>query len=426
MKILVYTASHPSQKNLRIRYVEAILKVLKQKTTAKIIWVVCQPNRIQTSESDDYSIHDIHEFENAIDLLSTLKPNLVMGSVGIEPIQYSFGIAAKFLKIPLISFLSVSIIFETLSLPNRYKQSFRRMLSSNVSTDSSDEGQTLKRFRFFLYKLNFLQKTKISIKMNPLKFVFGTLQDFPSQASLRHLRPNKISDLYLAHHENQKSNIIKNSISADKVIVVGHPLLDIIHEKYVKLNLNFQNNSDSKILIVTDSLFEHGLWTRQKRNLFLRNLFTTLSKNHFQFDIKIHPASENIEYYEKLLNDLKIAAQIFQEEDLWELISDYNLVLSYGYSTSHTEISYAGMKMILLDPEIVLPKLPLVNEGIKSGHIQECSKIEELPNQIENFLKHDIILDEKFIQARNKLFFKFDGKSAERISNAIINLLSIN
>ncbi len=424
MRLLVFTANHPSQKNLRVRYVEAILKDLRQKTPTHVIWVVCQPDRIKTIESDDSSIRDIHEFSNGVELLQSLKPDLVMVSVGIELIQYSFGLSAKFLKIPLISFLSAKIIFQTLPSSNRLQQFLRRMLSSNVATDSSDDGENMRRFKFFSYKLNFLLKTKLATKMNPFKILFGTLRDLPSQATLRPLYPNKISNLYIAHHKNQKLNILKKSIPFEKIVITGHPLLDIIHQKYVKQKMTFQNNHESKILIITDSLFEHGLWTSKQRDSFLIDLFTILVQNNFKFSIKIHPSSENKIYYKKLLHKLNIKSQVFQSEDLWDVITDFNLILSYGYSTSHTEISYAGMRMILLNPGVNLPKFPLVNEGINSGHIQECKNIGELPNQIQQLLKQEIILNDDFLQARNKLFYKFDGKSAERISNAVINLLS--
>ena len=383
MKLLAYTANHPSRKNLRVRYIEAVAKSLSEKYPVKIIWIVCQPKPIPSEESTDYSIHDIHEFSNSVDLLKKLKPDFVMVSVGIELIQYSLGISAKYLQIPLISFLSAKMIFQTLPSSNRVQQSFRRMISSNVSTDISDEGENFKRLRFFFYKLNFLFKTKLSIKMNPLKIISQTLKELPAQTGLRPLTPNVISNLYIAHHENQKSNIIKKSIPSEKIIVTGHPLLDIMHEKYKKQQINSKNISHPKILIVTDSLFEHGLWTSQQRDNFLTNLFSVLIEHDIDFSLKIHPASENKIYYEKLLRQLNTNSKIFQSEDLWDVISDYNMILSYGYSTSQTEISYAGMRMIMLFPGIELPKFPLVADGISSGHIQECKQIDDLPNQFE-------------------------------------------
>lgn len=422
MNILVFTANDPSKKNLRIRYINSIQESLKKTIPTKIFWVICKPSKVSYFDSKDYSIYDIHQFKNGLELLSKIKPDVVIGSVGIEPIQYSLGLAAVFLKIPFISFLGAKIIFHPLESNSRYKIFLKKIFSNNTSIDSNNE-EFFKRLRFFLYKLNFLVKTKISIKLNLFQIIFETMCDLPSQLALQPLKPNKISDLYIAHHENQKLNIVKKFVNEEKVIVTGHPLLDQIQKIFSEKQSKLNKPSQKKILIVTDSLFEHGLWSYEKRDKFLQTLLKTISEN-FYFDIKIHPSSEDIEYYNELINSLNLSANIFQEEELFQLLDQYDLVISYGYSTSHTEISYVGMKMILIYSGLSLPKFPLVEEGIDSGHIKECSKISELPSLILNFFKEEVIFNEKFIQSRNKMFYKSDGKSSERISNAIINLLS--
>ena len=80
--------------------------------------------------------------------------------------------------------------------------------------------------------------------------------------------------------------------------------------------------------------------------------------------------------------------------------------------------------MILLNSGKKTPRFPLIEEGIQSGHVMECNDIKDLNNMINEFVKKDVEVSQKFIDARKKLFYKFDGKSAERGADAILNLLN--
>jgi len=180
-----------------------------------------------------------------------------------------------------------------------------------------------------------------------------------------------------------------------------------------------------KLLIVTDTLFEHGIWTFKQRNDFFNSLFSKLSSDsNIEFALKIHPAQENKIFYTNFLKNLNLNISIFQSENLQDLIQNYDLILSFGASTTHSEISYSGKRLILLNSGTNLPKFPLVQEGIQSGHVMECKNIQDLNDVVVEFAKKDIKVSQKFIEERKKLFYKFDGKSAERGADAILNLVN--
>ncbi|CAD6516661.1 conserved hypothetical protein [metagenome] len=426
MKIVVFTSITPDKKNLRVHYFEILINELRKKLPVKIIWIVLQPDKFNSVDEIDQSIYSIREFTNGLDLLKKLKPDLVLVSIRKESIQYSASLAAHYLKIPLVSFTGAKIDFrKTEDL--KKNRTAQHLFSNRVPTDSESQTKFLRRGRFFFFKYLFLVKTKFLIKCNFFVILKSVLDDFLMYALDKSLPYSNLPDLYLLHHESQIERFTDQGLNPEKMIVIGNLLLDRINQKN-----NIQNNSHLEktkihVLIVTDSLFEHGVWTLKQKDLFLQKLLQTLNNDKsIEFTIKIHPVSENIEYYKKLLSELNIQSHIFQSEDLWDILYDFDIVLSYGYSNAHTEISFSGKKLILIKTETSFPTMDLIDEGIKSGHVIECLNMDNLISLIHDFDKKDVMLTTNFIEECNKLFYKNDGKSAERGSTAILNLLKIS
>jgi hypothetical protein len=101
-------------------------------------------------------------------------------------------------------------------------------------------------------------------------------------------------------------------------------------------------------------------------------------------------------------------------------------VITFGLSTIHSELSLIGVKTIMLDFTFNLPLSTYVKEGIEFGHIKICNDIHDLNSMIIDFIKNKDIPGESFISARNKFAYKFDGKSSQRCSEAILKLIKIS
>ena len=101
----------------------------------------------------------------------------------------------------------------------------------------------------------------------------------------------------------------------------------------------------------------------------------------------------------------------------------FDLVITFGVSTIHSELSLIGVKTIMLDFNFNFHLMDFVKEGIQFGNIVVCSDIHNLNNMIIDFTKKNNIPNKSFISARDNLVYKFDGKSSERCSEAITNLL---
>jgi len=418
------TTSMPDKNTIRNQYFKSIHNELNQKINCEIIWVICQPNKIINSSDKFSHIVDIHTFPNALKLLQSLKPDVIIVNIGIEPIQYSFSLAADHLKIPIISFAGSTIPTFFTSEKGTY-HTFRRFFLSGVPTDTENEKYFLRRGKFMIYKLLFLLKTQISLKINFVQIIKEFFQDLIIFNFNKKPRTNFLANLVLVHFESQIQLLKNLGFKKEKLILIGHPLLDQLNNNFVISKNPKINSNKIKLLIVTDTLYEHGIWTFNQRNSFLTSMFSKLSEiTNIEFSLKIHPAQENKIFYTNFLKNLNLNISIFQSENLQDLIQNYDLILSFGASTTHSEISYSGKRLILLNSGTNLPKFPLVQEGIQSGHVMECKNIQDLNDVVVEFAKKDIKVSQKFIEERKKLFYKFDGKSAERGADAILNLVN--
>ena len=100
LRILAPTHVIPSKKNKLINYVENIVTEVNKKVEIEVFWFIFQPDTLKTENNN---FLDIHNFNNAIELLEKIKPDCIFANNNSrEPISYSLSIAAKYLKIPLV------------------------------------------------------------------------------------------------------------------------------------------------------------------------------------------------------------------------------------------------------------------------------------------------------------------------------------
>jgi len=426
MKILVPSPVTPNKKSLRTLYISEIIKHLKKKTNLDFFWFIYQPDRIEPSNFLDSHILDIHDFDNAIDCLDKIKPDCVMIGSRYEPIQFAFSISCKKLKIPLVSFYYTGYESEQSESITRYNKiiSYSRIISSyGVPTDSDEQKSFLRRLKFVIFKIKFLTKTR-EIVDQKANFTLNLFSAFRYSFTKNEFPINKFPDLHLLPDPSWIEPLEKIGIEKDKLCVTGSPFWDRLYQNSKKYNPKKTTQNNISILIITDALVEHGIWNRSKFTYLITGLVNELSKkSEFSFSFKIHPASENKTVYQKLLKNLEINSEIYQNEDIWDIMEKYDLVITFGLSTVHSELSLIGVKTIILDFNFNLPLMTFVKEGIEFGNIMMCTDIHHLNNMIIDFTKKNNIPNESFISARDNLVYKFDGKSSERCSEAISNLL---
>lgn len=397
-----------------------MVESLGTKIQVEPCWILCMPEEISESTLSS-NVLDIHSYENGLDMLEQNKPDLILVDSQIEPIQYAISLAAKKLEIPIVARPPLVNYFPTEKVESSILSKMRNFLSSKIPSDDKNNERALRRGNFFIYKLRFFFKTKLALKENFFSALFSTLSYWKQIALSRsQLSLNPLIDLHLLASEIQIQDYKKFGINEAQLKLVGNIWLDRIIEKIS--NPNYELNDDIKILIITTALFEHGYWNAQQRDEFLTKLLTSISKNpKFKISIKIHPTSENPTYYKELLKSLGLSIPIFQSEDLWELIPENDLFISYGSSQALGDLAFSQKRTITISVGEELKGVPLIDEGISSGFIVKCKNLEDLPDVITSTLNSIPKPNELYISERNKLFFNFDGKSPERTTNAILS-----
>lgn len=433
MKILIPSPVLLTQKNKLITYVYNLKDSLSKKTKIELVWMIYQPDRISDSKYDNDTIFDIHDFNDAVEVLEKIKPDCILtNNNSREPIAFSFILASKYLKKPLIYYYLNDLVLG-LGSSSSYKNFWenariliRRFFANKIATDSEDQKQFMRRGRFFGFKNIFLMKTRIRIGVNPIIAIKELIRDY--SLYFRYKKPiwNNLGDLYLCSNLELYNFWTGIGIDKEKLVITGSPYWDKIFHQVIKRKEKLKENKSDKIrvLLVTGGLVEHGVWTYKQREVYLKKIFQELKKNQqIVFNVKIHPASESFLFYTEFIKKLGINIKIYQHENLLETMYNYDIILSYGYSTIHTECAYAGIKMILLDVGWNFKKTALVDEALKSGFFLSCASFENIGASIVELNNKEIKFDSELIKAREKLAFKFDGKAGERASDAIIQIL---
>ena len=411
-------------------YIENIVQNIKIKIPVELFWVVYQPDNVINQKIEQAKVLDIHDFQNAVELLEKIKPDCIIANNNSrEPINYSLTIAANYLKIPLVFYylndqISVDEYKPGMTYSKHFMIILRNFFSNRMPTDNKNKRGIMRRGRFFYYKNIFLFKTRNSIGIDRLKSTKLFINDLIWY--LRYKKPvwNNYANLNLCANNSWYEFLIKNGIDSKNIAITGSPYWDRIYEKIkLKEKKQLREKEKIKVLIITSALVEHGQWTILDRKNNLTKLFSELKNDEkISFDLKIHPASEDKEFYENFLSDLKINTKIYQKEDFWDIIFEYDLVLSVGASTINTECAYGGIKMILLDVEWNFRKLALVNEAISNEFFVVCDKFEDIKKSIFSLCEKNIEINNEVIKAREDMSYKFDGKAGKRAADAIISL----
>lgn len=426
MKILVPSQVTPDKKSVRTVYISEIIKNLNEITDIDFFSFVYQPDRIKSSDFANFQILDIHDFSSAMDCLNQIKPDCVMITSYFEPIQYAFSLACKKLKIPLVAFYYFGYDFDQYDSLNKYNKIIyhsRNILSDRTPSDSDEQKSFFRRLRFILFKLKFLSNTKESIN-NKSSFIQDFFSYFIDSFFRKELSINEFPDLHLLPDNSWIEPLKKIGIKEEKLCLTGSPYWDSLYRNSKNYKPKKPVNNNISILIITDALVEHGIQSIGKFRSFFTKLINELTKkSEFSFSVKIHPVSEDKTKYDSLFEKLKISPMIYQKENVWDLLDKFDIVLSYGFSTIHSELAIAGIKTILLGLPVLPVTFPFVKEGTEYGNIAICTNISDLNNMILNMSKRDIILNDSFILARDDFLYKFDGKSGKRCSEAISNLV---
>lgn len=427
MKVLVSTYVFPDIWHSRTATFNNIFSSLKNKTDLDVFWVVYQPDEFQSSNPHDVSLLDIHDFDSAVSLLKNTSPDCVLITSALDVIQYALCVAAKHLKIPIFS---INIFDKTYvnsidsnSVYKDVKRAISMFLSNKVSTDTPSQYKFLRRGRFVMYKNKFLFNTLLDTGIsfiNSLLFLCKkNLIDITGKSKYH----NDLADYHLLPNDDWIQSLIELGIRRESIIVTGNPYWENFTKVANPINEEISPRDTINVLIVTTSLLQHNLWPEKQINDLISNLVLNLRQDpKINFSFKIHPSSENKQHYSKLFGDYSNQIRIFQWEKLSNILSDFDLVISYGNTSAQTEIIARQVKMILIDLKINIPQASLVKEGNSCGLVTICETTDDIVKIIHDCIKKKIIISDDLTAKCNALFSK-NNEPSNQIADIIIKKL---
>jgi hypothetical protein len=402
-------------------FFDNLLKHLSTKFDVEFIWLVYMPESLSSNHKTEYNskIIDIHNINNAMELLKLEKPDIVFAEPTNSLIDYALSLAAKTLLIPVISgfYSDIPIPRKQTTLIYSY---FSRFFERTVPTDTSDSDKKfMKRGRFFLYKYIFLLKTQISIKWNFFKIMHNSIKlwyTYITETSYL-MNPMFSNTLHWVEGRLMLNRLIETGFAQNSLILTGSPHYDAVFDNLK--NKNFVRNDDKiRVLCAPGTLYEHGFWTKQQNELFFITLLEKLSKNNkIHLTVKIHPSTASFEYYKNLTNNVDQTITVQQKGNFLDYLRNSDIVVTTH--SSSTAIIYALLMRI---PIVIFNPFNMKDLFIEHNLAFECKTIEELDSIINNamFTHPNEENISKFI---DDYLYKVDGKSSERICNAMISLL---
>lgn len=386
---------------------QTLVKVIEElkKENVKIKWLLVDPElTIREGEKNEIEYSDLEDYktQNIIKILQKERPDVILLLNDYDFVIRSFIPTAKFLGIPTV-LLFASIIDDETEKMNQY------LIKNRLKDIIIRKKQLMKKFFFMMKNFRLAGYSyKELLKMGYFEFItpFKFYMPFGNYGC----------DIILVAGEAWSKKLNKNKVKS-KIVITGHPQMDQIFEKVSLYQKIIKNNDKTHVVFMTTPLVEHGMIEREQwKNIIKDIIKQCLKLENINLIIKIHPTSEKIENYKEILKELKVNIQIFQKENLGDVVSSSDIIITYGVSSGTHYGVFLKKPIIVYNPvKMPLDDMPFVREGMAT-ELTDIKKLSDLLKTIKPVEEHKI---EKFI---SKYLYKFDGESAKRVSAEILRL----
>ena len=103
LKILVPRIKPPEYHDIVTDELNNIFLKLKQDFKIKIYWIIFQPYEFEKYFLNESQIIDYHKYDDAVDVIDELKPDLIITEVLLGINGIAFAAAGKFREIPVVT-----------------------------------------------------------------------------------------------------------------------------------------------------------------------------------------------------------------------------------------------------------------------------------------------------------------------------------
>jgi hypothetical protein len=374
--------------------------------------------KLDVIKNSKYKILDYHNYANAIDVVKDVKPDIIYASAYPITTDIALKLAGKHFKIPVVADVVNQVVVGS-EAKKMIKTNLIEVFQKSVSTDiNEDQKKFMRRGRFWIHKYVFLLKTQFALKMNILKIVNDFFTIFLAHLTWKEINNPKFSvDYHFVEGNELVKKLINLGHDSSSLILTGNPVYDKVFQKLTKLPQPPKNNK-IRILLLTHSLYEHGFWTRKQRDDLVRTLVTKISKckDEMSLVVKIHPSSEILSDYEKLINPIDSTIPIYQTEDIQEFLNNSDVVLVYSTSSG-------PIQALILKKPIVMINLDLPGDiMLERKLVTECKDPSKIISSIHQSISSNPATKEKVNNFVSDFLFKTDGLAYERMAKAIIKI----
>ena len=419
VKILISHYALPEIKSFRTIIFEQILQFLKSQNI-EIEWLIYMPDKINLDvhKNSKYKILDFHNYANAIDLVKEVKPDIIYASAYPIGPDIALKLAGKHFKIPVVADVVNQVVVGN-GARKMIKTNLIEVFQRTVSTDvNEDQKKFMRRGRFWIHKYIFLLKTQFTVKMNILKIINDFFIICLAHLTWKEINNPKFSvDYHFVEGNQLVKKLINLGYDSSSLILTGNPVYDKVFQKLIKLPQSTKNNK-IRVLLLTHSLYEHGLWTKKQRDDLVKTLVTKISKykDEMSLVVKIHPSSEILSDYEKLIKPIDSSISIYQTEDIQEFLNNSDVVLVYSTSSG-------PIQALILKKPIVMINLDLPGDiMLERKIVTECKDPSKIISSIHQAISSNPATEEKVNDFINDFLFKTDGLAYERMGKAIIKI----
>ena len=420
LKILIPIHLLPNDTSFHTLYFESLFDALRKKTSLEVVWLVYMDKKQKKIKNEFFETIDIHDFDNAVEVIKTVNPDVVFAYAGGPQgqIHHALSLAAKAFNIPVVSLI---IIDETLGIRrSKYLKSNITRFFENSEHADSDEKVVMGKGKFFIYKTLFLIKTLGFLKISKKEItntLIELLYSFRSNAK-NDFNPQYENDLHLLESKKLLEPILDAGFKKESLEVVGNP----VYDKAFKRIQQFSHSAGHKtrILLMTSPVVEHGILPKNERNKIVEEVVKKYleNSNEMELIIKIHPYNENLSEYQEIVKKLNANIEVKKDGDILDYLEKSDVVLSYTSQTTS-----ALFALIAKKPIVICNFYKIHNDRfLDLGLAIECKEPENIIPSVKNAFSNPLNNGKIDEYVRDALF-KPDGDSGKRVALSLLNFL---
>ena len=148
------------------------------------------------------------------------------------------------------------------------------------------------------------------------------------------LDPRFANTIHWAEGELSVERLVRVGFDKSSIIVTGNPMYDNVFQKVQNLKSYVKDDDKIHVLLLFTTLYEHGFWTKQQRDLVITEIVQEICKHKdkISLTVKIHPSTNILSECKLLINSIDPSIPIHQTGDVVDFIRISDVVIGFPES----------------------------------------------------------------------------------------------